>query len=59
MILDSIYYTLIITGDKNRSGFKTIEIQSTGSWNTSTIYYGKCPSINEFRYITRELLGIG
>ena len=57
--IDSIYYTLIITGDKNRFGFKTIEIQSTGSWNTSTIYYGKCPSINEFRYITRELLGIG
>lgn len=56
--VDSIYYTLIITGDKNRSGFKTIEIQFASSWNTSTIYYGLCPSINEFRTICK-LLNIG
>jgi len=56
--IDSIYYILKITGDSNRQGFKTIQIQTSGSWNTSTLYYGICPSINEFRYITRELLNI-
>lgn len=53
--IDSIYYTLIITGDKNRFGFKTIEIQFNSSWNTSTIYYGLCPSVNEFRTIMKLL----
>jgi|LakMenE18May11ns_1017448.scaffolds.fasta_scaffold9957797_14 hypothetical protein len=55
---DSISFTLIITGDGNRFGFKTIVITKNSSWNSYPVYHGICPSINEFRYITKELLNI-